>query len=379
MRFSALFALLALCACASPAAAPSAYGEVLPAGEWIRITPEPITFGGRTITPTCSEAPGADPAYSFWVRRGASDRLVIFFDGGGACWDDLTCSVPWLATGRSDDGFYKAEILPNDNPNRFGGLFALNNPRNPVRDWSFVYVPYCTGDVHLGSNTARYRDVDTGDEFSIQHRGGDNFRVILNWVRRHMEAPQQLLVAGSSAGAYGAVGHYIRIRTAFPQARAMLFGDAGQGVTTPEFYDLRNARWGYAPPRALRMGITPQETDSVARLAALYPEDRFAQFTTANDRTQSAFYALMGVANACEAWSEKMSRDLTVRQQAQNFRSYVAAGDAHTILRAPGFYAETSGGEVFVDWFAALLNLASDSAPNRSCIDCRPPPERCGF
>jgi len=372
----AAIALLAVGACASPIAAPPAEAREsvsLAVGEWTQITAEPVMLGLERFTPTCSDAPGADPAYSFWVRRGTGDGLVIFFDGGGACWDDLTCSVPWLATGRSDDGFYKAEILPGDNPNRFGGIFVMTDDRNPVRDWSFIYVPYCTGDVHLGSHTQTYTDVDSGEPFEIEHRGGDNFRAILQWARRNMATPERLLVTGSSAGAYGAIGHYIRIRDAYPNASAVLLGDAGQGVTTPDFYDLRNARWGYEPPRALR-GV---DTDSVARLAEMYPNDRFAQFTTANDRTQSAFYALMGVDDACSAWREKMTRDLTARQTARNFRSYVAAGDSHTILRAPGFYSDASGGEPFLDWFAALLNGAGGE--NRACVDCLPPPQRCGF
>jgi hypothetical protein len=377
--FATAFALV-LSACASPLAMPAeaetaqlARAEALPAsGEWVQIEPEAARIDGRWITPTCSDAPGADPAYRFWARRGTAPGLVLFFDGGGACWDDLTCSVPWLATGRSDDGFYKAEILPNDNPNRFGGMFALGDARNPVRDWSFIFVPYCTGDVHLGSNTAHYVDADTGEAFEIRHRGGDNFRVVLDWAQRNMAAPQQVLVAGSSAGAYGAVAHYVRVRSAFPHASAIMLGDAGQGVTTPAFTALRSERWGYTPVRALR-----SDADSVTRLAALYPDDRFAQFTTANDRTQSAFYALMGVDNACQAWNEKMTRDLSARRGAANFSSYVAAGDAHTILRAPGFFAETSGGERFLDWFTALLDPGA--APgNWTCEDCQPPP-RCPY
>jgi hypothetical protein len=371
---AACFALLV-----SVFALPEAAAQTPPTGEWTRITPEPILSGFQRITATCSDAPGTDPAFSFWIRRGTSDGLVIFFDGGGACWDDLTCSVPWLASGRPDDGFYKAEILPGDDPNRFGGMFLVNDERNPVRDWSFIYVPYCTGDVHLGSNTTHYRDVDSGEDFEIRHRGADNFRVVLAWARANMATPQRLLVAGSSAGAYGAVGHYVRIRDAFPRARAVMLGDAGQGVTTPEFAELRDGRWGARAARSLRGsdGAAPPDDMAVSRLAALYPNDVFAQFTTANDRTQAGFYALMGVNDACTAWTAKMRNDLTERQTAPNFRSYVAAGDAHTILRAQRFFTETSGGETFVDWFSALIRGALPE--NRACVDCQPPPQRCGF
>jgi hypothetical protein len=32
------------------------------------------------------------------------------------------------------------------------GLLDRANPQNPVRDWSLLFVPYCTGDVHSASN-----------------------------------------------------------------------------------------------------------------------------------------------------------------------------------------------------------------------------------
>lgn len=363
------------------AAGPASADEAAPeSGAWVEITPQPMRIGGHLFEPTCSHAPGADPAYSFWARQGTSDNLVIFFDGGGACWDDLTCSVPWLNTGRIDDGFYKAEILDTDNPNRFGGVFELNNPDNPLRDWSFIFVPYCTGDVHMGSNTATYRDVDTGEPFTIEHRGADNFRVVLEWARRHFRAPQQILVTGSSAGAYGAEMHFPRIRDAFPRGRAIMLGDGGQGVATPEFTALRNQAWHAALPSALQARDAAQEEDLVALLAARYPRDRFAQVTSAHDATQAGFYALMGAEDACRTWSQKMVRDLGARQSASNFRSYIAAGRAHTILRAPRFYTETSGGEHFIDWFSGLLRDDAAGWDNLACAECAaPPPAPCGF
>lgn len=348
--------------------------------DWVELTPQPVEIDGRWIEATCSDAPGADPAFRFWARRGTENALVVYFDGGGACWDDVTCAVPMLArrSGRSE-GFYKAELLPTDNPNRMGGIFALDDPRNPVRDWSFVFVPYCTGDVHSGSNTATYTDPDTGAPFTIQHRGADNFRVVLEWMRANFDAPEQILVAGSSAGAYGAATHYARIREAFPDGRAAMIGDAGQGVTTSDFLDRRNGNWRYQLPARV-FGEDAQLTaddDIVGILAAHYPNDRFAQYTTAHDRTQSGFYALMGASNACRAWPEKMTRDLSRRQGAANFRSYLAAGASHTILRTSLFYSEQSGGAPFAEWFSALVN--GGGAQNHVCAECLTPPRRCDF
>lgn len=365
---------LSACSAASAADAPSE----APA-QWVQVDPGAIRLDGRVFDPTCSQAPGADPEYRFWVRRGTADGLVIFFDGGGACWDDVTCAIPRLrGASRDDDGFYKAELIDSDDPRRFGGIFDLDNPRNPVRDWSFVYVPYCTGDVHSGSNTAHYMDPDTGAPFTIEHRGADNFRVILHWMKQHFAQPGQLLVAGSSAGAYGAATHYARIREAYPRGRATMLGDAGQGVMTQTFLERRQQSWGFALPRGLlprNAAVTP-DTDIVARLAARYPRDRFAQYTTARDVTQTSFYALMGAEDACNAWMEAMSRALSRRQSAPNFRSYLAAGEAHSILRTPRFFTEASGGVPLLEWLGAMLT-GGPGWENRACQDCMTRAARC--
>jgi len=85
----------------------------------------------------------------------------------------------------------------------------------------------------------------------------------------------------------------------------------------------------------------------VAKLAAHFPNDRFAQFTTIHDATQTAFYAQMTSTKDDNAWTNKMLKELASRQASPNFRSYVAQGNTHTILRALLFYTEQSGGMPF--------------------------------
>ena len=118
---------------------------------WVRIVPEPVTIDGRRYTPTCSNAPGTSTStFSCFFRRGTADGLVVFFNGGGACWNDATCSKPRLEGDRAffsgpDDedavGVYKAELLPGDGPSRMNGMFDRTNAQNPVRDWSMIFVP----------------------------------------------------------------------------------------------------------------------------------------------------------------------------------------------------------------------------------------------
>lgn len=360
-----------------------------PGGDgWVRIVPEPVTIDGKLYSPTCSAAPGTTTStFAYYYRKGTADGLAVFFNGGGACWNDATCSKPRLAgdkaffSGKDDEdavGVYKSELLPGDGPSHMTGLLDRSNPDNPVHDWSMIFVPYCTGDVHSGSNTAHYKFPDTGKPFTIEHRGWDNMQVIMAWMRTNVPAPTHLLVAGSSAGAYGAATHYTSLRLLYPDARAVFLGDSGQGVTTPEFERVRNKNWNYQLP-AVVFGPNPQDTPDtavVAKLAAYFPKDRFAQFTSIHDATQSAFYAQMNPGQACNAWTDKMLGELSSRQAAPNFRSYVADGKTHTILRAPLFFSEQSGGMPFTAWLSALLN--ADSLPgNESCATCSSTADGC--
>lgn len=363
------------------AAAPAGSGAK-PEG-WVQITPGPLRVKGHTFNPTCSAAPGTTPTYSFWFRQGTADGLVVFFNGGGACWSDGTCDKPRMAGsqamfgGEKAESVYKSELLPGDGPTRMGGILDSTNPRNPVRDWSVLFVSYRTGDVHSGSNTAHYRNPDTGQPFTIEHRGWDNMQVIAEWLRANVPEPSRLLVSGSSAGAYGAATHYATLRALCPRARAVFLGDSGMGVSTPSFERLRDKNWNYQLPVSVfgpQAQLTP-DAEVVARLAAHFPRDRFAQYTRAHDAVQTDFYGEMGAPRSCDAWTKAMTRELARRQTTPNFRSYLARGDAHTILRSPQVYSEQSGGLPFVTWLDHLLN--GPLPANQTCTNCLKPASSC--
>jgi len=117
----------------SPTAAPPAG----PLPQWNRIAGSPGTG--------CSH----DSIYAFFVHPGSDRRLMIFFQGGGACWNNQNCDLQGRPT-------FHPQIDSTDDPNRLSGLFELSNPRNPVEDYSIVFVPYCTADVLLGARTVPY-------------------------------------------------------------------------------------------------------------------------------------------------------------------------------------------------------------------------------
>jgi len=73
-------------------------------GAWEKVNPGPGSVSlalqsasgtfSRSFTPTCSGRPGTDPTYTFLVKRGTTNNLLINFMGGGACWSDTNCLGP---------------------------------------------------------------------------------------------------------------------------------------------------------------------------------------------------------------------------------------------------------------------------------------------
>ena len=364
--------------------AATALGSVLPAsardddGQWRKLENlSPVTVGTKTYTAQCSGYPGPDNKFSFWAKKGKSDNLMVYFEGGGACWDGLTCSLPFGSPG---GGFYSAAIDPLTDPNKFDGVFKANNAKNPVKDWSVVYIPYCTGDLHAGSIKQTYNQFGNpaAPQFDIQHRGFDNFMVVLDWMKKNMDAPKNMLVTGVSAGGYGASINFPWLARAYPKAKLNVLADASQGVTAPAFDVAPVGRNSWNPQFApwvwpnAAAGIPGNELLRVA--TQKYPEAKVSQFTTSFDGVQIFFYGAMkqlyGFAGNCSNpsdpnpanlsnafdWYQQMSTKLvSYANTLPNFRYYVAGGQHHTILAEPGFYTEGSAGVSFSEWLDDMV------------------------
>jgi len=390
-------ACLALDAAAAAASAPPWLPDV--PSEWTMVRPGPVEVGGTVYQPTCSGLPGTDPGFHFWAKRGSLDAVVVFFEGGGACWDNLTCTFP-IAAGLPPvvPGFYKPAILPTDDPRTYSGIFDLANPANPVKDWSFVYIPYCTGDVHLGSATRDYANaghpvLPLPPTFTIRHRGFDNFMVVLEWMRSHFADPNRILVTGSSAGAYGAAGNFPWIAEAYPRSHLHVLADAGQGVTTGawDYGSPGRESWNPTlPPWVSGSGEPTPRTWEILRVAAeQYPHAKVSQFTTRLDGVQIAFYGLMkgfyGPGGTCPIpaadWNQQMVGALRAyAAETDNYRFYLAGGTYHTIMRSPLFYQESSAGIPFAGWLAGMLRSQGGTGgqgglpwSNAACPGCLDP------
>jgi hypothetical protein len=320
------------------APSPPAPSTLAQAGPWRKVLP-----GGRT---RCARG----GLFAFWARLAASDRLLVYFEGGGGCWDYRTCAP--------GSPLFKDRVSDDDNPaGRGAGILDLADRRNPFHDWSVLYVPSCTGDVYAGDASVTYRGAG-GRSVTVQHRGHVNAEAALRWVFGQVPRPAQVFVAGCSAGSIGSILHAPRVIERYPEARVAQLGDSlGYLFSRPT--DLRTL-WGSQrtlprwipgvraiPPGGFTM---PRFYDAVA---ANYPEARFSQVNFAHDAVQRAYYREAG--GRPQDFGRALLGNLkTIRAGASNFRSFLLDGSEHCTLPRGGFYSFRNGGVTVRDWIADL-------------------------
>lgn len=312
--------------------------------------------GWQTIHPGGDTSCATGTPFNFHVRPAASDRLLLFFNGGGACWSAETCDVSG-ASGTEPTYRPFATAEAGNDPRTFGGAFALDHPENPFRDWSMVFVSYCTGDVHLGNADSEYRRAD-GSTFTIRHRGRTNALAALDHVFERFDAPERVVVAGGSAGAIASPVLAALVADRYREARVIQFAGGGGGYRLPPPTRLWQT-WGTFRdlPRLFARRWTDENTTLVDlyRMAAeAAPGIAFHQFDTAYDAVQEQFHALLGVPVELRDGLDANRRELTAA--LPRFRGYTAAGEFHTLLRYDALYTMSTGGVRALDWVKVLAD-----------------------
>lgn len=320
-----------------------------------------LEAGWNTLLPGGETRCSRDTPFQFFVRPAEveSDQVMLYFQGGGACWNGIMCG-PDNATFDDAIGTSEQEL------GFYDGIFNFENEDNPIADYHAVFVPYCTADVHIGDATVEYGDVE------IHHNGFNNTSAVLDWVYHNFTDPAQILITGSSAGAYGAIYYTPFVIEQYPDARVVQFGDAGVGATPRgwevlEIWDIYANLPDFVEPFE---SITPQNftlNSLYSGSSQQYPDQTFAQFTHAADDVQIFFHSLTAE-GLTDPWQDLMYANLDeLETDYPNFRAYIAGGTAHTILARPEFYTLITDEVVFRDWFADLL--ADEEVANVRCAD----------
>jgi len=344
------------------------------------ISPAALKSGWQKVVPGGETECSDGSEFAFYTRAGDPSKLVFFLQGGGGCWNLQTCDPLGKPSYTVNlDGFH---------PSQSDGIFNFSRLENPVRDHTMVFVPYCSGDVHIGAATREYerpadwvanlkaRDVPAEriePRFSVAHKGLVNARAALKWVREEIKAPASVLVTGSSAGSIPSPYYALQLANQFPGAQVSQLGDGSGGYRRMNQTAAPQVVWQTIQALSVEPAFAELDDDTF-NFEQLYvlahkaqPKLRLHAYDTAEDDVQLQFLRLSGLDVGSLEEPLRLNQ-ADIRREVPTFQSYIAAGELHTILRRPEFYTYAVGQRSVRDWLADIV--AGESVSSVSCTQC---------
>jgi hypothetical protein len=326
---------------------------------WERIVP-----GGD-----CQCADGSE--FAFWERRADPTKVVFYLEGGGVCTDATTCAFTGTA-GENDSYNWSIE---GENP-AFpgGGILDFDRPENPFADYSFLYVPSCTGDVYLGDVTREY-----SPELTVEHKGFVDGTAALSYLAENYPDATQVVVVGKTGGSVAAPVYGGLVADLLPDAQVTVFGaQSGAFPDDPDFNAaILGELWGAydtMPDWEVNDGLTARDW-GIPRFwiqAGLHdPDIVMARFDYAFDPNAAAAVESIG-ADSSNLVALVDANEATIEAAGVVQHSYTAPGREHGILDLDRFYEIEVNGVSLVDWVDALI--AGEPLADVHCDDCPPNP-----
>jgi Pectinacetylesterase len=311
----------------------------------------------------CACADGSE--FNVWVREADPSKVALFLEGGGACFDATTCAFV-------DSSPYDWNISPDDDPALMSGIFDFTNSDNPFADHSFVYVPYCTGDVHLGNLTHDY-----APDLTVEHVGFVNGLTALGLLADSFQSAEHVVVVGESAGAVAAPLYGGLVSDLLSDARVTVFADgAGAYPDEPGINTFANELWGTfanVPNWEVNEGLTVEDWGAaqIWVQAGLHdPEIVNSRFDHAYDEVQTGFMELLGV-DTSDVGASMAAREAEIEAAGVVQHSFTAPGTHHTLVREDEFYDLEVGGVTLARWLADVV--AGEDVADVTCEECGGP------
>jgi hypothetical protein len=298
-----------------------------------------------------------------------SDKVVFYLEGGGGCYSADTCQAL----------ISPANIPVGSRNPGAGGIFNRSNQDNPVRDWNYVYAPYCTGDVFLGDNDEGQIDGVQGTQHFM---GRPNLEAFFQRVVPTFANAKQVMWTGISAGGFGAAWSSEYAQWAFGSIPLTVIDDSGPPVSNkfvPQcLLDLQSKAWRLDRTTLVDCGADctqggDTQAETIVHFSKAVPPPTIALIETDQDLVIRGFFGVGvdGGKNDCKGALDiinpHMSADLfqtALRDYRDRVKGYPTFGTffvenstQHTWLRDDSFYgnAAQSHGTRMVDWVRGVL------------------------
>ena len=289
-------------------------------------------------------------------------NLMIYLEGGGACFNDVC-----------DFSAFNIPFIPPPD-----GIFNRINPGNPIKDWSMIYVPYCTGDIHGGD-----QDTELGGQLRRFHGYRNISKYLEMWVPKFAGA-EKVLLTGISAGGFGAGLNAVQVADAFlPGPQMIVIDDSGPPMTNeviaPCLQQTFREVWGLDQTFLAECGgdcpdLNDFASGAIAHALSKYPDMRFGLFSNTADtiiRTFMGFGWGNGMHDNCGGVPTIVPADayeqglLALREKYEDTASTYFIGQTqvlynfglgHTVLRSPSFWTTVIDGVPLSAWVGGVID-----------------------
>jgi len=330
MRVSMALALFAACG------GSSGDDQPVDAGADASVITAPPNVWTWISMPGTTCANGTPAGFGINFPPAPSTELFVYFQGGGACWDETTCFT--LKSAVNIETTYDAAKLAAD----LGGAQADRSAGNVFGRATLVWVPYCTGDLHAGIETRTY------GAHTVHHTGATNTQHFIDALKATVPDASKIWVAGSSAGGYGATFNQHRFAAAWPTVDVHVLQDSSPYVPVVTAYATWQSAWSLQfPPNCT--GCTTNLPNVIDAVTAAHPKSRIALLTYDDDAVIKQYFGYTGSLVAATNMLLANQYDLPTTH------AFVLAGNGHTMFAQIGTLVGP-GGVRLADWITQWAN-----------------------
>jgi len=317
--------------------------------------------------------------YAAQVIPGDSDKLLVYFQGGGACWDETSTKLKFCTTDSS--------------PSSLNGIFNRDDPKNVHKDYTVVQMLYCSGDVFGGNVTQAYTD-SSGN--LVKQMGLTNVQMTLDWIVAQQKSGQlapklaDLVVAGCSAGSLGAQLWGNQVVNQLSWDKASIMPDSYAGLFAPGVEGPLVKDYGFCTSGFLNQAntdkcnagdITMRDIDQ--QFLGDRPDVAYAFIQSKTDSVQESFYIATAESMGQPAeitpteFYEGITEIFESYNAYPNFVTYLVDGSQHCFTPSSVYYSadamgpkddgSSNTGPVMVDWVGASIPMTEGKAIDTVC------------
>jgi len=307
--------------------------------------------------------------FAFLVKPGASDKLLFFMPGGGACWKG-SASNGELCTEDLAGGLGAAGL---------GSGVTENRADNGFADWTFVAPAYCDGGAFVSNGTLSGKP----------QTGYTNTKYAVDWAKRNLNQNlANFVISGSSAGALGTMAWSGYLLDNFQATKAAVIVDSYMGVfpSGTQGPTIKNFGACNLPIFAAFKDACEQEDVTIQDVFDFaieqHPAVAFSMIQPKEDLVQRAFYAAIALTfGRLSLLSGNGLYEASNGQKARydrhdNFVHYIVPGTGHTFMTSSGSWYSTNTGDSskpsMADWANGLIQHGPTSS------ECNGPLQRNG-